>query len=122
MAIVSEQRKALGLAVRDPDAYLIPGDLKPFVSAHALCAMVKRLCEEVGIEVEVAPDTYRVLHPHELRHTFATTLINAGRPPQEVAAILGDRVETVLRVYHHLLEGVHGEDAAPVVDGLYGAA
>lgn len=60
---------------------------------------------------------------HDLRHTHASKLIAAGWDPVEVAARLGDRVETVLRVYAHefdarrrsaerraLLETLYGED------------
>lgn len=39
--------------------------------------------------------------PHMLRHSRATHLLWAGTWPYEVAALLGDTVETVLRVYGH---------------------
>jgi integrase len=38
---------------------------------------------------------------HDLRHSHASRLIAAGWDPVEVAKRLGDRIETVLRVYVH---------------------
>lgn len=41
------------------------------------------------------------LTPHVLRHTRATHLLQKGVAPYAVAALLGDTVATVLRVYGH---------------------
>lgn len=41
------------------------------------------------------------ISPHVLRHTRATHLLQAGRPPWAVANLLGDSVTTVLRTYGH---------------------
>lgn len=41
------------------------------------------------------------LTPHILRHTRATHLLNDGVSPWAVAGLLGDTVDTVLRVYGH---------------------
>lgn len=49
-------------------------------------------------------------HPHVLRHSRATHLLQDGRPPYAVAQLLGDTLTTVLRVYgHHCPE--YGADA-----------
>lgn len=40
---------------------------------------------------------------HDLRHHFVSVLLDAGLPVQEVAARVGDAVETVNRVYGHLM-------------------
>lgn len=40
-------------------------------------------------------------HPHVLRHSRATHLLQAGAPIYEVARLLGDTVATVERVYGH---------------------
>lgn len=42
-----------------------------------------------------------VLSPHALRHSRATHLLQDGKPPYGVAALLGDTLPTVLRVYAH---------------------
>jgi len=41
------------------------------------------------------------LAPHALRHSRATHLLQDGKPPYGVAALLGDTLPTVLRVYAH---------------------
>jgi integrase len=40
---------------------------------------------------------------HTLRHTHATDLLSNGVPVHVAAARIGDRAETILRVYAHLL-------------------
>lgn len=42
-----------------------------------------------------------VLTPHALRHSRATHLLQDGKAPYGVAALLGDTLHTVLRVYAH---------------------
>lgn len=41
------------------------------------------------------------LHPHKLRHTFASISIKKGADIVSVAAALGDNPETILRTYAH---------------------
>jgi integrase len=53
----------------------------------------RELCESVGLEDKS--------HPHILRHTRATHLLQKGKAPYDVAALLGDTVMTVLRTYGH---------------------
>jgi site-specific recombinase XerD len=38
---------------------------------------------------------------HDLRHSFASRLLSQGRDAGTIAAMLGDTVETVIRVYIH---------------------
>lgn len=47
---------------------------------------------------------------HDLRHHVATSMLEDGETPMDVANQLGDRVETVLRTYAHYLPG-RGRDA-----------
>jgi len=51
---------------------------------------------------------------HVLRHTHATLALTNGVPVHVVAARLGDRAETVLRTYAHLLPQSDVEAAAQV--------
>lgn len=63
----------------------------------------------------VRVDTYRHIlgrtmdgaHPHRLRHTYATHLLEAGTPIHHVAELLGDSVETVESTYSHVLRTKH---------------
>ena len=41
--------------------------------------------------------------PHGLRHTFATALLEDGKPTAHVAELLGDSEATVANVYSHVL-------------------
>jgi len=52
----------------------------------------RRLLRRIGL---------RYRNPHQLRHSVATALISAGVPVGDVAAFLGDRVETVVKTYLH---------------------
>jgi integrase len=69
-------------------------------------------------------DTYRQalnraapgVHPHRLRHTYATHLLEAGVPIHHVAELLGDTVATVESTYSHVLRVK--QEAANVASGL----
>jgi integrase len=56
---------------------------------------------------------------HTLRHTHASRLLTAGADPAEVARRLGDRIETVMRVYAHWIKTV-GRNTAAKVEAIYG--
>lgn len=43
------------------------------------------------------------VHPHRLRHSFATHLLEAGTPIHHVAELLGDAAATVEAAYSHVL-------------------
>jgi integrase len=56
---------------------------------------------------------------HTLRHTHASRLLTDGVDPAEVAKRLGDRIETVMRVYAHWMPTT-GRDTAARVNAIYG--
>jgi integrase len=56
---------------------------------------------------------------HTLRHTHASRLLADGVDPAEVAKRLGDRIETVMRVYAHWIPTA-GRYTAARVDAIYG--
>lgn len=58
------------------------------------------------------------IHPHRLRHTYATHLLEAGVPIHHVAELLGDTVATVEATYSHVLRPKH--ETAAVASGLLG--
>jgi integrase len=55
---------------------------------------------------------------HAARHTHASRLLMDGTPVPEVARRLGDRQETVVKVYSHYIPG-GGADVARKLDGFY---
>jgi integrase len=59
-------------------------------------------------------------HPHRLRHTYATHLLEAGTPIHHVAELLGDTVATVEGTYSHVLRAKH--EVVAVARGLLGGA
>jgi len=54
----------------------------------------RALCKEAGIDEKRS-------HPHCMRHTRATHLLQAGKSIYDVAKLLGDTIATVERVYGH---------------------
>jgi integrase len=56
-------------------------------------------------EIETAHGLY------DLRHSFVTRALEAGRPPTEIAGEVGDAVETVLRFYAHPTLPHRGQEA-----------
>jgi integrase len=59
-------------------------------------------------------------HPHRLRHTYATHLLEAGTPIHHVAELLGDTVGTIEGTYSHVMRAKHEVVAA--ARGLLGGA
>jgi integrase len=55
-------------------------------------------------------------HPHRLRHSYATHLLEAGTPIHHVAELLGDSVATVEATYSHVLRAKH--EVVDVARGL----
>lgn len=79
-----------------------PGELlfttktgKPINTSHA-AVVVKRAAVAVG-----APR----VHFHALRHYYASSLLTAGVPIQDVAAVMGHTVAMTMKTYAHVLEG-----------------
>jgi hypothetical protein len=57
-------------------------------------------------------------HPHQMRHTYATHLLEAGVPIHHVAELLGDAVATVEATYSHVMRPKH--EVTSIVAGLIG--
>ncbi len=57
-------------------------------------------------------------NPHQMRHSVATALISANVPLGDVAAYLGDSVETVVKTYLHPA----GTDPSKMLDTLFKVA
>jgi integrase len=59
---------------------------------------------------------------HDLRHTHVSGLIADGRDPVEIAARIGDTLETTLRVYSHEFDARRrGEQRRAALEARYGA-
>ena len=73
-----------------------------------------RACRQVGIDEDRA-------HPHVLRHTRATHMLQDGAALFDVAQVLGDTIETVERVYgHHCPDYLAGSGAFASLESVLG--
>ena len=83
---------------------------KPFVQMHYAW---KRLCKDAGLPAD--------LRMHDLRHSFASFLVNNGRTLYEVQHILGHHSSKVTQRYAHLAHESLLDAADTVGDVLTGA-
>lgn len=67
--------------------------------------------------VEAAGLTNRAPRIHDLRHTYASWLVQAGRPLEEVQALLGHRSIVTTQRYSHFKPG-HGLAAVSALDAF----
>ena len=58
------------------------------------------------------------VHMHTLRHSFASGLLTAGVPVQDVAQVLGHSVTVLLQTYTHVLDGHSDRVAEGIASGL----
>lgn len=59
------------------------------------------------------------VHPHLLRHTAATLMLNAGVDIAVVANILGDSVEITARYYAHVLDAARIDAVGKLVSAIH---
>jgi integrase/recombinase XerD len=77
-----------------PDSYLFPGRRgRPITSRH-----VYRVCRDAGVAAGIG----QTVHPHLLRHSFATHLLDHGANILQVQAILGHASLKTTAHYIHL--------------------
>jgi integrase len=65
------------------------------------------------------------VHPHQLRHTFATQAINRGMRLEAIAALLGHRSMEMTLTYARITDRVVADEYASVceqIDRLYKTA
>jgi len=78
-----------------PDSWLLPAPNKP--DKHITRFAVNRYLERKRKKINV-----NNLHPHTLRHTFATGLVAEDVPINEVADLLGHENINTTRIYTHI--------------------
>lgn len=95
--VVTAKRKArvpLFKSIEEDLRWLVAnGDGSSLFGGRDFYRPFRSLCETAGLADKS--------HPHILRHTRATHLLQKGKAPYDVAALLGDTVTTVLRTYGH---------------------
>ena len=80
---------------RDKDAFFISRRTKNRLTARAVEKML-------DVQIQRAGLTYKPITPHKLRHTAATTLVNAGAGIQDVQILLGHASSATTEKYAHL--------------------
>lgn len=85
---------------KNPEAFLFPKPTNPtlHISRKAMNALCSRLKSKY-------PE-FKNLHPHALRHTCATQLINSGSNLVEVKEILGHKKYDTTLIYTHIPQEV----------------
>jgi integrase len=100
---------ALG-APGDPSDYVFLTASGRLIDPSTLAMELKQRTRDLGVNV----------HPHKLRHTAASLMIDAGVPIEIVSKVLGHKsIRTTLDVYGHLLDNGRGA-AASAMDGMLG--
>jgi integrase/recombinase XerD len=56
--------------------------------------VIKQVSKRAGIS--------KCIHPHQLRHSYATTLINNGAPLEVIQNLMGHEKSETTRVYAYL--------------------
>ena len=96
MFILSERLKEEILRVienRHYDSYLFIGNNKSHISKESIYLIVKKAAKKAGIPKNV--------HPHTLRHSFATHLIENDYDVSSVQSLLGHNSPETTMVYIH---------------------
>jgi len=70
------------------------------VAMHTTADLWRRTIKRMCKDAEVAPD-----HPHRFRHTLAADLLMKGASVEDVAAILGNSPQVVIKHYSQWIKG-----------------
>lgn len=89
---IIEHRPKLEKKLGSP--YVFLNNLGEPISRQSFFKLIKKLCEEAGIEKEISP--------HTLRHSFATHLLEAGTDLRLIQEMLGHEDISTTQIYTHL--------------------
>lgn len=82
--------------LRSPWVFPSPRDPRRPITTRALQYLIERLGREAGLP-------RRLLHPHALRHTFATRVLRRSGNLEAVRRLLGHSSVATTQVYTHLI-------------------
>lgn len=78
----------------DPGLFVTQRNPKRRMSIDAIRYTIKRISGRAGIRKEI--------HPHQLRHSYATHMVNNGAPLEVVQSLLGHEKSETTKIYAHL--------------------
>jgi site-specific recombinase XerD len=80
----------------DQDSALFVTERKPYrrMSTDLMRYIIKRIFEHARIN--------KTIHPHQLRHSYATHMMNNGAPLEVIQSLLGHEKSETTRVYAEL--------------------
>lgn len=103
-------QKALAALGTPGEGYVFQTASGGFIDPSTLAMELKQRTRSMGVNI----------HPHKLRHTAASLMLDAGVPVETVSKVLGHKsIRTTLDIYGHLLERGRGA-AATAMDGMLG--
>jgi len=80
------------------------------LSARAVQLSLKRHAERAGLQVDV--------HPHLLRHSFATHMLDGGADVRVVQELLGHASVSTTQLYTHVTDAARRETIDDALDGI----
>lgn len=86
---------------RDDGVFVTERKPKRRMSIDSLRYIVKRISSRAGIK--------KAIHPHQLRHSYATHMVDNGAPLEVIQSLLGHEKSETTRIYAHL-SGKLGHD------------
>jgi integrase len=111
---VENMAAGMGAAWRER-GLVFPNSFGGYIPHSVLTRAAKRVIAGTGI----APE----LHPHSLRHTFASVLIRGGADIKTVQALLGHgSAHTTLNIYSHSFDEARAAAMNGAGDAIFGGA
>jgi integrase/recombinase XerD len=89
--------------LKTPDAYIFPGNKN---NAH----ITRKAFNQLFDRLKAKHPELSEIHPHALRHTFATKLVNSGSLIQDVKTLLGHNNLNTTLIYTHTPVNIHRQN------------